>query len=707
MASSRVIRARRGHRVVGVPRPRRVAAAPVERPGRVDVAQAAGVDLVVRRLHHQHEVRGAQVGLALQQRRERALAEGSSSRPKNSSRPCTDCAARPGRRPVQAQLDHHRQRGQHVAWPRGRGPPRRRDGQGGCPAPGPCRSGRPDEEPGPVARPGVPASTQVSRRRGRRRRRPAGRRGRARRGRARPRDSEGMSISSSVLAARRSPSSASDALGTRSRPYGRVPKRQPPRGHYRCRDEVLRDRRVGQADQPAARDPALSGAGPTAPPSSSRRSTARATWSRRAHRAGVRPRRRRRGDRRAVRSAAGPARRRRAAARTARAARRPLRALAGLRRAALPARACRCTRFPRSARRSSQWETWMTQGFALFDMLTDLGHYRPEAGGYVAAPVGDGAIRHGRVVETYPDAVFCSLLGHRPSPKRTPWGLQQRIAALKLRGVIDADGGLWHRTLDELDACAAAYAAYTLANGTGSWVGDPREGVILLPVLSSRRATRSCRRPSGPRSPEQRSALDDDGRRLDTALAVTPGARPSSSAASRDISETIRKGPQARSTFAMTPSRSTRPPRPAGGCGRWSDRVPRGPFPQEPRELVGGHDPAPPSRPKLTRPARSHRRSVSMLTPSAVAAVPIGICSQATWPVCWTGRRGLPATPDHPRDHCRSPHRPRSRALDPAPSSRPDRSSRTSAPRAVASRRSWVTTITGTRARLTAARTAA
>ena len=91
-------------------------------------------------------------------------------------------------------------------------------------------------------------------------------------------------------------------------------------------------------------------------------------------------------------------------------------------------------------------------------------------------------MRFGRVCETYPDAVFCSLLGHRPSPKRTPWGLQQRIAALRLRGVADDDGGLWHRTLDELDACAAAYAAYALANGTGSWVGDPREGVIVLPV---------------------------------------------------------------------------------------------------------------------------------------------------------------------------------------------------------------------------------
>jgi predicted nuclease with RNAse H fold len=130
----------------------------------------------------------------------------------------------------------------------------------------------------------------------------------------------------------------------------------------------------------------------------------------------------------------------------------------------------------------ARWESWMDSGFALFAALEPLGLFRPPASPGAMGPVGDGAMRFGRLCETYPDAVFCSLLGHRPSPKRTPWGLQQRIAALRLRGVADDDGGLWHRTLDELDACAAAYAAYALANGTGSWVGDPREGVIVLPV---------------------------------------------------------------------------------------------------------------------------------------------------------------------------------------------------------------------------------
>jgi hypothetical protein len=129
------------------------------------------------------------------------------------------------------------------------------------------------------------------------------------------------------------------------------------------------------------------------------------------------------------------------------------------------------------------WEQWMGVGFELFAALAPLGLFRP-AGDGVAAPVGEGALRHGRLAETYPDAVFCALLGHRPSPKRTPWGLQQRIAALRLRGVVDDDGGLWHRTLDELDACAAAYAAHALARGTGSWVGHPAEGVVVLPVAA-------------------------------------------------------------------------------------------------------------------------------------------------------------------------------------------------------------------------------
>jgi predicted nuclease with RNAse H fold len=154
---------------------------------------------------------------------------------------------------------------------------------------------------------------------------------------------------------------------------------------------------------------------------------------------------------------------------------------------------------PATGQALAGWESWIDVGFELFEALAPLGLFRPDAQGVLEAPVGEGALRFGRLAETYPDAIFCSLLGHRPSPKRTPWGLQQRIAALKLRAVVDDDGGLWHRTLDELDACAAAYAAYALAGATGSWVGDPREGVIVLPVPEL--APRYGKLPPAARSP--------------------------------------------------------------------------------------------------------------------------------------------------------------------------------------------------------------
>ena len=141
---------------------------------------------------------------------------------------------------------------------------------------------------------------------------------------------------------------------------------------------------------------------------------------------------------------------------------------------------------PAAGQTPQGWERWIGVGFELFAALDGLGRYVPDGAAGRVEPVGADALRSGRLCETYPDAVFCGLLGHRPSPKRTPWGLQQRIAALHMQGVEDADGGLWHRTLDELDACAAAYAAYGLATGRGSWVGAPEEGVIVLPVAELR-----------------------------------------------------------------------------------------------------------------------------------------------------------------------------------------------------------------------------
>jgi hypothetical protein len=140
---------------------------------------------------------------------------------------------------------------------------------------------------------------------------------------------------------------------------------------------------------------------------------------------------------------------------------------------------------PAAGQPPAAWEAWMRVGFKMFAALEGLGIFRPQVpDGTYLGPIGDGAIREGNVAETYPDAVFCTLLGHRPAPKRTPWGLQERIAVLQRKRIVDADGGLWHRTVDELDACAAAYTAYALAAGLGTWVGAPEEGVIVLPAAT-------------------------------------------------------------------------------------------------------------------------------------------------------------------------------------------------------------------------------
>ena len=125
---------------------------------------------------------------------------------------------------------------------------------------------------------------------------------------------------------------------------------------------------------------------------------------------------------------------------------------------------------------------WMQRGFEFFRLLgARLPLYRPEDGSAGEGPVPADAARDARLVETYPDAAFCALLGRRPPPKTTPAGIAQRIRALEECGVAEAD--LWHRTMDEIDACLAALTAWRFARGRASWIGHPEEGVMVLPVV--------------------------------------------------------------------------------------------------------------------------------------------------------------------------------------------------------------------------------
>src|SRR5829696_7737603 len=73
---------------------------------------------------------------------------------------------------------------------------------------------------------------------------------------------------------------------------------------------------------------------------------------------------------------------------------------------------------PSAEQPRSAWQDWMQVGFELFAALGEQRLYHPPEAAYEGR-VGDAALAHGRLCETYPDAIFCTLLGHRPSAKRT------------------------------------------------------------------------------------------------------------------------------------------------------------------------------------------------------------------------------------------------------------------------------------------------
>lgn len=119
-------------------------------------------------------------------------------------------------------------------------------------------------------------------------------------------------------------------------------------------------------------------------------------------------------------------------------------------------------------------------GRRLFEDLADLGLFSP-GGDDRQGNVAEGAFEAAPVFETNPEAVFSSLQGRRLPARRHPLGIRRRIEELEGEHVIDEGGDLWHRRIDEIEAAAAALCAHRYAVGHARWVGDPAEGVIVLP----------------------------------------------------------------------------------------------------------------------------------------------------------------------------------------------------------------------------------
>src|SRR4051794_41439624 len=105
----------------------------------------------------------------------------------------------------------------------------------------------------------------------------------------------------------------------------------------------------------------------------------------------------------------------------------------------------------------------------------------PVYAGGASEVVDEGAYAETPVFETHPDGVFCALRGIRLPAKRHPFGVALRIEELVDEHVEDEGGDLWHRRIEELEAVAVALAAHRFAVGHACWVGDPGEGVIVLP----------------------------------------------------------------------------------------------------------------------------------------------------------------------------------------------------------------------------------
>jgi predicted nuclease with RNAse H fold len=112
---------------------------------------------------------------------------------------------------------------------------------------------------------------------------------------------------------------------------------------------------------------------------------------------------------------------------------------------------------------------WMRAGFAVYDALLRTGGWS----------IFDGGDVRNRLAEVYPFAAFAVLLGHIPARKSTPEGRAARIAALQSRLIGPAD--LESRSHHELDAAAAALTALALHTGQATWVGSPREALMVLP----------------------------------------------------------------------------------------------------------------------------------------------------------------------------------------------------------------------------------
>jgi len=128
---------------------------------------------------------------------------------------------------------------------------------------------------------------------------------------------------------------------------------------------------------------------------------------------------------------------------------------------------------------------WMAVGFDVYAALRRRGYEAPLDGSLPAALGQPPA-----VLEVYPYAAFVMLLGRPLTRKTTREGLRLRVATLRSEGVVwDKGGGDEYYDHDSLDALVAALTGWRFYQGLAHAVGDPREGLLWLPVSAERFAS--------------------------------------------------------------------------------------------------------------------------------------------------------------------------------------------------------------------------
>ena len=121
----------------------------------------------------------------------------------------------------------------------------------------------------------------------------------------------------------------------------------------------------------------------------------------------------------------------------------------------------------------SRLPDWMRAGLDYFHRLRLAGFEIPDAA-VMPGMLGGPAV----VIEVYPYGAFAALLGGLPPKKTTRAGQRARVLTLRRAG-LEWDEYFDH---DSLDALAAALTGWRFVQGRATPLGDPREGLIWLPV---------------------------------------------------------------------------------------------------------------------------------------------------------------------------------------------------------------------------------